>query len=85
MAALCLFIAGRSHSWIETSVGSDLSFLSLLPSLVPDLERLYVGNGLIYGEVPSTLKLVFSITYGIEFAVAVMCCSAMLFQRRDIP
>jgi len=85
MAALCLFIAGRSHSWIETSVGSDSSFLSLLPSLVPDLERLYVCNGLIYGEVPSTLKLVFSITYGIEFAVAVMCCSAMVFQRRDIP
>jgi ABC-type transport system involved in multi-copper enzyme maturation permease subunit len=86
MAALCLFIAGRSHSWIETSFRSlDLPFLSILSSLVPDLEQLYAGNGLIYGEVPSTLKLLLSITYGMEFAVAVMCLSTVVFQRRDIP
>ncbi len=86
MAALCLFIAGRSHSWIETSLGSlDVSLLSVLSLLVPDLEHLYAANGLIYGEVPSTLKLVLSITYGMAFAVAVMCFSVIVFQRRDIP
>ena len=86
MAALCVFIAGRSHFWIETSLRPlDLSFPSLLSLLVPDLERLYVGNGLIYGEIPSTLKIVFSITYGMAFAVAVMCFSIMVFQERDIP
>ncbi len=86
MAALCLFVAGRSHSWIETSLGSlNSSFLSLMSFLVPDLEGLYSGNGLIYGEIPSTLMIVFSITYGIAFSVAVMCFSAMVFQRRGIP
>ena len=85
-AALCLFIAGRSHSWIEASLDAiDLSFVSLFSSLIPDLERLYVGNGLLYSEVPSTLKLVYSITYGIHFAAGLLCLSAILFQRRDIP
>lgn len=88
VASLSIFIAGRSHFWIEASLElSDLPSLSvsLLSLLVPDLERLYAGNGLIYGDIPSTTQLIFSITYGMAFAAALMGFSAMLFQRQDIP
>lgn len=85
MAALCLFIAGRSYHSIEVSLQNlNLPIISSLSLLIPDLEHLYAGNGIIFGELPDTFQLIVCITYAIMFAGAVVGAGAGIFERRDV-
>jgi ABC-type transport system involved in multi-copper enzyme maturation permease subunit len=86
MFAFGIWIVGRSHPWLTTTVeSSSLPILRFILPIIPDLSALQVADGLMYDEIPGVIHAAAGLGYGITFGLGVVTVAATLRGLADIP
>lgn len=85
----CTFLAGRAIGYLLTFVedgtvsGALAWSLEALHAGLPQLNKLYIGNELVYGIVQPLPAVVWATVYSFGYAGLLITVASILFQRRE--